>query len=208
MRLLFFGDSHVAGVGDPTGAGWVGRLVAASFNAGLPVTAYNLGVRGQTSEEVLARWRAEASHRLHPDADCRAVVSFGVNDATCVNGEPRASVACSRRALAEMLDDAASMGVSAFVVGPAAVADRSHNERIGKLCDAYRDVCAALAVPYVPVFQALAANEVWQREVGADDGAHPGNAGYAELAQLVEAGGWLSWLGARQEDALRLQALH
>jgi hypothetical protein len=43
-RILFFGDSLVAGVGDPSGDGWVGRVVAASCAAGLPVTAYNLGV--------------------------------------------------------------------------------------------------------------------------------------------------------------------
>ena len=42
-RVLFFGDSIVAGVGDPEGRGWVGRVVAASFASGLPLTAYPLG---------------------------------------------------------------------------------------------------------------------------------------------------------------------
>ena len=36
--------------------GWVGRVVAASFAAGTPVTAYNLGVRGETSVQVASRW--------------------------------------------------------------------------------------------------------------------------------------------------------
>lgn len=48
-RVLFFGDSLVAGVRDPAGKGWVGRVVAASFAEGLALTAYNLGVRGETS---------------------------------------------------------------------------------------------------------------------------------------------------------------
>jgi hypothetical protein len=60
QRLLFFGDSLVAGVGDPTGAGWVGRVVAASFTSGLGLTAYNLGIRGETSEQIASRWRVEA----------------------------------------------------------------------------------------------------------------------------------------------------
>jgi lysophospholipase L1-like esterase len=63
-RLLFFGDSLVAGVGDPTGAGWVGRVVATSFASGLGLTAYNLGIRGETSEQIASRWRTEALPRL------------------------------------------------------------------------------------------------------------------------------------------------
>jgi acyl-CoA thioesterase I len=42
-QVLFFGDSHVAGVGDEAGLGWVGRVAAASFEAGQPFIPYNLG---------------------------------------------------------------------------------------------------------------------------------------------------------------------
>ena len=55
LRVVFVGDSFVAGVGDPEGRGWVGRVVAAAHAAGLPLTAYNLGVRRETSADVLAR---------------------------------------------------------------------------------------------------------------------------------------------------------
>jgi acyl-CoA thioesterase I len=68
-RLLFFGDSLIAGVGDPTGRGWVGRVVAASFENGLPLTGYNLGVRRETSEQVAGRWHDEALPRMLPEAD-------------------------------------------------------------------------------------------------------------------------------------------
>jgi hypothetical protein len=88
-RLLFFGDSLVAGVGDPSGRGWVGRVVAASFGGGLPFTAYNLGVRRETSEQVAARWHSEALPRLLPEADVRIVVSFGANDTTIEHGRLR-----------------------------------------------------------------------------------------------------------------------
>jgi len=78
-RVLFFGDSFVAGVGDPTGLGWVGRVVAASHAAGAAMTAYNLGVRGETSVEVAVRWRAESRPRMVADAGYGVVFSFGVN---------------------------------------------------------------------------------------------------------------------------------
>jgi acyl-CoA thioesterase-1 len=63
-RVLFFGDSLVAGVSDPMGLGWVGRVVAASFAAGTPLTAYNLGVRAETSVQLASRWRQETGPRL------------------------------------------------------------------------------------------------------------------------------------------------
>jgi hypothetical protein len=74
-RVLFFGDSLVAGVGDPEGRGWVGRVVEASFGAGMPLTAYNLGVRRETSVEIAGRWQAEAPPRLTPEAECSVVFS-------------------------------------------------------------------------------------------------------------------------------------
>jgi acyl-CoA thioesterase I len=51
-------------------------------------------------------------------------------------------------------------------------------------------------VPFVDVFGALCANAAWTAEAAAGDGAHPGAGGYAALAQLVLAGGWLEWLAA------------
>ncbi len=89
QRLLFFGDSLVAGVGDPTGRGWVGRVVAASFGLGFPLTAYNLGVRAETSEQVAARWRSEALPRLTAVTDARIILSFGANDTTIEQGRLR-----------------------------------------------------------------------------------------------------------------------
>ncbi|MDQ3850891.1 MAG: GDSL-type esterase/lipase family protein, partial [Actinomycetota bacterium] len=79
QRVLFVGDSFVAGVGDESGLGWVGRVVAASYAGGHPITAYNLGVRGETSHDVAQRWRAEARPRVRPGTDCRVVFSLGSN---------------------------------------------------------------------------------------------------------------------------------
>jgi len=69
-RILFFGDSFVAGVGDPTGLGWAGRVAAASHDASRPITAYNLGVRGDTSADVALRFEAEMLARTR-NADAR-----------------------------------------------------------------------------------------------------------------------------------------
>ena len=47
---------------------------------GVDLTCYNLGIRGDTSADVLRRWEHEARARLPPEHDGRLVFSFGAND--------------------------------------------------------------------------------------------------------------------------------
>ncbi len=88
-RVLFFGDSFVAGLGDPTALGWVGRVVATSFARGVPLTSYNVGVRLNTSLEVGDRWLAETRPRLLEGTRPRLVFSFGANDTTAAGDGTR-----------------------------------------------------------------------------------------------------------------------
>lgn len=194
-RILFFGDSHVAGVGDPGGLGWVGRVAAASAAAGLPFTPYNLGVRGETSVEVASRWRAEAAPRISAEAECRVVFSFGVNDTTPVGGSLRAEPDRSLAALGAILDQADELRLPTFVVGPAPIADREQTKRIASLSSAFGLACEERAIPFVDMVGALGESATWIAEVtAAADGAHPTAAGYELLAEAVLAAGWVEWL--------------
>lgn len=194
---MFFGDSHTAGVGDEAGLGWTGRVVAAALQDGIPTTSYNLGVGGETSADVAARWRAEARPRL-PRApaggDPRVVLAFGVNDVVLEDESQRCTEEQSLLSLEEVLLGTQAMGLRRFVIGPAAVDDEAVNDRIAELSYAYRMLCARHRVPFVPLIGSLRGNEVWRRSIAAGDGAHPGAAGYAELARLVLDAGWLDWL--------------
>jgi len=191
---MFFGDSHTVGVGDEEGLGWTGRVFAAAMEAGIPTTPYNLGVRGETSADVAARWRAEARPRLPDEGDPRVVLAFGVNDVSLEDEDRRCSQEQSLLSLEEVLLGAQALGLRRFVVGPAAIDDEVANDRIAELSYAYRMLCARNRVPFVPLVEELRDNEVWRRELVAGDGAHPGAAGYAEVARLVLAAGWLDWL--------------
>jgi acyl-CoA thioesterase-1 len=191
--LMFFGDSHTVGAGDEEGLGWTGRVVAAALAEGIPITSYNLGVRGETSGDVAARWRAEARPRLPEEGDPRVILAFGVNDVLADDG-PRCTQEQSLLSLEEVLLGAQGLGLRRFVVGPAAVDDEGENDRIAELSYAYRILCARHRVPFVPLVESLRASEIWRRELAVGDGAHPGTAGYAELARLILAAGWLDWL--------------
>ncbi|HEX8159921.1 MAG TPA: GDSL-type esterase/lipase family protein [Solirubrobacteraceae bacterium] len=205
-RVLFFGDSFVAGTGDPTGLGWVGRVVASSYAAGVALTAYNLGIRGDTSVQVAARWRAEARPRMVAPASYGVVFGFGVNDAVLEDGRVRVDPRRALDSLGRVLDDSAAIGLRPLVVGPAPAGEVADDARVGALSASFQRLAADRGVPFVAVFDALSQSSQWARDVAGGDGVHPGAAGYAALAQLVLKGGWLRWLSwkrtASQPDYL------
>jgi len=192
MRLIAFGDSLVAGVGDPDHLGWVGRALAGRRE----VTLYNLGVRRETSADVARRWRAEAQARLTDAEPCRILLSVGVNDCTQEGGGPRVAPAQSLLNVRAVLTEAAKLA-PVLLVGPPPVADAGQAARIEALNENLGLLAARLASPFIDVFRPLAADGLWVAEARAFDGAHPGAAGYQRLADLIAAHpAWRSFMGA------------
>lgn len=186
LRVCFLGDSLTAGVGDPSGAGWVGPVAAAAHAAGHALTAYHLGVRRDTTLDVARRWRQEAEVRL-VDGDVHAVaLAVGTNDVTLEGGCRRVARELSLEALGGMLDDARDRGWAALVVGPPPAADDGHHRRAADLAAGMAQVCRSHDVPFFDPGPALAHDPVWRGEVVAGDGHHPSTAGYARLAAVLE----------------------
>ncbi|MDP3749683.1 MAG: GDSL-type esterase/lipase family protein [Phenylobacterium sp.] len=180
MRLIAFGDSMVAGAGDPDHLGWIGRALAGRR----AVTLYNLGVRRETSDDIAARWRAEALPRITPDEPMRIVFSFGVNDCHLQDGRPRLSQAQSLKNAQAVLTDAAEL-CPVLLVGPPPVVDPGVCARLEGLNDALKALAARLRVPFIDVLRPLMADGLFQAEALAWDGAHPGAGGYQRMADLI-----------------------
>jgi acyl-CoA thioesterase-1 len=190
VGIVFVGASLVAGVGDPKGQGWVSRVVGRTHSADLEVTAYNLGVRGDTTADVLARWKSECAPRWAGRAEKRLVISVGGNDAAS-----GVTLARHRLNLANILDDAASAGIGTFVVSPPPADDEEINAKLDVLVEAQADVCARRSVPFVDCFRPLLGHEQWQSDLAASRiQHHPGQAGYGLIAWLVLHNGWYDWL--------------
>jgi lysophospholipase L1-like esterase len=193
--VLFFGDSFVNGAGDATGLGWPGRLVAAAWDDGLPLTAYNLGIRGESTREVALRFRAEAGPRLIPDADNRVVIAVGANDVSLdENGEREVATEESIRLMSGMLDTAVELGATAMLLSPGPAGIPDHDARSRELGERFASLCRERDLRYVDVLDDLLTSEPWARTARANDGLHPNEEGYAVLAQLVLDAGWLNWL--------------
>ena len=189
IGLCFVGDGFVAGYGDPKALGWVSRVLARTPAHDADLTAYNLGVRDDSSAEVMTRWRLECPPRWSGRSEKRLVVGVGAADA-----DRGISTARSRLNLANVLDEAATTGIATFVVGPTPVLDAERNARLEVLSAAQADVCARRGVLFVDCFAPLRNHDQWQSDLAAGDAVHPGQAGYGLIAWLVLHAGWQDWL--------------
>jgi len=190
MRICFIGDSFVNGVGDPDYLGWVGRICRSAKAWTPDLTAYNLGIRRDTSTGIHARWQAETACRLPTDVNGRTVFSFGVNDCISENGSVRVFPERSLDNARHILENAASLRPT-LMIGPPPITDGATNQRIEALSYALAALCKDIGVPYLPVFEKLHDHTSWIREAHEVDGAHPGAEGYAALAGLVQE--WPVW---------------
>lgn len=193
LRICFVGDSFVQGIGDPEYRGWVGRVLEAT---GVGITAFNLGIRRNTSDDVLRRFLQEVLPRTLPDADNRLVVSCGSNDTLEEEGKIRVDPSEGLRNLASILEQCLHHRITPLVVGPPPVIDAGagHLLRTSNLADEMAALCLSRRVRFIGTTVELAHDPVWIEEVEAGDGAHPGSGGYRRMADLILADCWHQWI--------------
>lgn len=190
LRISFIGDSLIAGTGDAEQLGWPGRISKAATQRGHEVTCYNLGIRKDTSADILKRWRAEVQARAPAGQDNRLIFQFGVNDTKDEGGrlivEPAQAIAQARAILTAARD-----WLPTLMVGPPPIDDEVRNARIVDLSGNLEKLCSELGIPYFDSFTAFNAGDDWITAQRAGDGVHPVAAGYDVWAGLIE--NWDAW---------------
>jgi len=189
-RICFVGDSFVQGVADETALGWVGRVAAAARRDGHDITAYNLGVRRDTSADIRIRWHPECTARISRECRYSTVFSFGANDMTLEDGVLRVAVDDSVANLTAIVTEAKTLG-AVLIIGPVSVNEPEQDRRIIALCARYAEACAALGAPYLPLARELTGDAQWQRAVAQGDGTHPDSSGYSLITSRVLQ--WPAW---------------
>lgn len=184
IRICFIGDSFVNGTGDETYLGWAGRLCTAANTGEISLTWYNLGVRRNTSTDILQRWEHECDVRLPDSCDGRVVLSCGVNDMVIEDAQHRvlAQESCSN--IRQILLQANSK-YKTLMVGPAPVGDDDLNRSLKNISAAYALEAKAIGIPYIEVFSQLADNQRYLLESRNNDGYHPMSYGYAAIANII-----------------------
>lgn len=187
----FYGDSFVAGKGDPEGLGWVGRVSASAHAQGTPFRAVNHGVPGATGVAIVEQWlRATGDPRNRALTDTKVVFSFGTNDVV-TELPPTETVEFLKKAL----ERAKQISIPAHVVGPPpSRGDAELDTAVAGLSQLLGATCEHLGVPFIDTYEHLPPNSTWDVEAAAGDGAHPQAGGYAELAELVSSHGLLHWI--------------
>jgi lysophospholipase L1-like esterase len=195
IQVCVVGSELVAGLGDPRGQGWVGRLAAQSVDTPQP-QFYSLAVNQETTAQLAARWQEETQRRFQTGFLHRLVVAPGTADLA-----EGVSLARARLHLADLLDGALRLRIPALVVGPPP-GPIHMAPQIQELSAAYSDVAARRGIIYVDTFTPLFSHEQYHADLTIGDGVHPGQAGYGLIAWLILHSGWHAWLGIDQPTTL------
>jgi lysophospholipase L1-like esterase len=203
MRICAFGDSGILGHLDPEQLGWAGRLQALARANQRSATVYNLGIRGDSSRQVRARWRQEAEVRLPQNDTSGLIFSFGVNDATVLNGgEPRVSRKESEENFRAIAADAMKLAPT-FFVGSFPISEHTQpsnilgvtmevrNDWIEEVDELFLGLAAQGGVPYLSLFRLLKHDSQWAAAVAETDGVHLPPHAHMRIAETVAA--WEPW---------------
>lgn len=181
MTIAIWGDSITFGKGDPEGLGWVGRLTNA-YPAGSEVRVHNLGVRGDTTVDLLKRLPEEAA-RIKPDM---AILAIGINDTRYKESPeaPEVGIEIFKANIVTLIEEIQKVTPRIFIIGLTKVDDarpasdsgsRYTNALIDTYDQALMDIAREERVGYMHIYNSLdPATEL-------ADGLHPNAAGYQKL---------------------------
>ena len=190
IRIYFIGDSYINGTGDPAYLGWPGRVCNASKTPKTNITCYNLGIRADTSTNVLHRWEREISARRLIPHDGRVVFGFGANDCWIEEGVTRVKRADTVQNTEQILKRAHAL-FPTLMVGPPPGINSVQNTQREDMSTLLGTIAQNVGVPYLEIIHDLEAGGIWQREASLADQIHPTEGGYSALAELVLA--WNHW---------------
>jgi lysophospholipase L1-like esterase len=197
MRVLVFGDSIAQGFWDVDG-GWVSRIrrhydkqmIERLYDD--PPTIFNLGVSGDCSDDVLARFENETTVRAREELVF--VIAVGTNDSRTKAGQNFSNTSRYIQNIEKIIDLAKRHSSKILVVGlTPCVEERSNlvvwgdsgytNQRVKEFDDTLMRFCKDNGISFVKIYEPFAVAQA-QAEL-LPDGLHPNDAGHQLIADLV-----------------------
>jgi len=200
LKIVALGDSIVYGFGDPERGGWVEQLRRWWMLPNSPGhVLYNLGVRGDRTQQVAQRLEVEFRHRgeLRNRVPDLIILSVGVNDSARLgrpNGKNYTDFAIFQSDIANLLEVAQQLCPVLFV-GMVPVDEAkmpfldcfyfNHSDQY-HYKEATRLACNQRQIPYLDIFDLWKGRgETWLRQRLSEDGLHPNTLGYQALLDDV-----------------------
>lgn len=157
-----------------------------------PPTIFNLGVSGNSSDDVLARFENET--KVRATEELAFVIAIGVNDARTKAGVNFSDINRYKQNLGEILKLAKQHSNKVLFVGltpcveersnPVSWSDTGYtNDRIKEFDNTLRQFCEENQVSFIEIFEPFAKAEA-ETEL-LPDSLHPNDKGHQLIADLV-----------------------
>ncbi len=199
-RILVFGNSITWGAWDKDG-GWVERLKRFCYEKYLEdpqcfFSVYNLGVSGDTTENILERFEFETKQRRYKKPEEVVVVfDFGRNDSKFIHNKNDRLIPEKRfkENTKKLIGLAKKYSLKIFVIGGYPIneettdpvswnKDFSYRNTDTKLYDQIMAlICREEGITFINVFDLLDINEDFE------DGLHPNSEGHKKIYEKVKA---------------------
>lgn len=200
-KILIFGDSIVHGAWDIDKGGWVQRIKSFLDEETLSESEdehiiYNLGVCGNTTEDLLERFEFETKQRLKEDGEeLMFIFAIGVNDSQFIHSKNnlRFSPEEYKDNLDKLLNLAKKFSSKIIFIGLSPVdetktipwdTDKSYkNEYIRKFNGVLRTFCEENNIYFIEILEKLV-KENYQNLLG--DGLHPNSKGHKKIFEAIK----------------------
>ncbi len=200
-RILIFGDSITYGAWDREG-GWVQRLRKFLDEKNLTepdvyYLIYNLGVSGNTSEDLLERFEFETKQRLKEHERTIIVFAIGLNDSQFVHSKSSHRVPIDRFKdnIQKLIKLARKISSKIIFVGLTPVDedkttpipwddDKSYKNRyIEKYNEVIKKACKENRIYFIEIFEKLKSFDYQEL---LEDGLHPNSNGHEKIFEIVK----------------------
>ncbi len=195
--ISVFGDSITFGRGNNLNRGWCGRLRKYFESKDYYNCLYNLGLCGDTTNNLLERFDAEAKARVKfiRDQDRQVIIfSIGINDSRLLGKDkiPEIEIDKFEQNIQILIDKAKNYTKEILLIGLTPV-DESitldyedtifTNERVKQFNDKVKELCQKNNLSFFDMFQEFSKLN-YQKLL--DDGLHPNSEGYEEMYNLIK----------------------
>jgi len=193
--VLIFGDSIAYGADDIEG-GWVQRLrkhFDENWKEDFDYSVYNLGVSGNTTEDLLKRFEFETKQRLKEKKEVIFIFAIGINDSQFLHSKNslRYTLEEFEKNIKKLIDLSKKYSPKIFFVGLTPVEDSKtspilwspdktyKNEYIRGFDDKIKEICEENNLKYIYMFDKV-------DESKFEDGLHPDSEGHKKIFEVVK----------------------
>jgi lysophospholipase L1-like esterase len=196
VTILIFGGSTTYGKCDPDG-GWAGRLRKYIDQNAKNIDSnsiFNLGISGDTTEDVLRRFEFETKHRIKEDEEPIFIFSIGINDTQFLHDkqDTRISPDKFRKNLMNLIQMARKFSSKIVFLGFQPV-DESRTdpwkpnksykmEYLEKYDKILKEVCKETGTHFIDILPTLRQGDY---KSILYDGLHPTSEGHKKIFELV-----------------------